>query len=161
MQQQQILEKKINIEFNDKKLLRLALTHKSFDLLYNNEKLEFLGDRVLALVLSKKLFNLYPHENEGTLDKRFASLVNRKTCSSIAWSIGINDFLIMGDSKKRINHDDEKILSDTCEAIIGAVYTDRGYNYVRELVLRLWKKKNYRISRYYFRFKNTTTRIFS
>ena len=91
-------------------------------------------------MLSNKLFNLYPKETEGVLDKRFAVLVNRKTCASIAWSIGIKDFIIMGDTKKKINQKDEKILSDACEAIIGAVFVDRGYNYVKEFVLKLWKQ---------------------
>ena len=123
-----------------KSLLINALTHKSANQETNNEKLEFLGDRVIGLVLSNKLFNLYPKETEGVLDKRFAALVNRKTCASIAWSIGIKDFIIMGDTKKKINQKDEKILSDACEAIIGAVFVDRGYNYVKEFVLRLWKQ---------------------
>ena len=135
------LEKKLKIKMLNKSCMIEALTHKSANKKINNEKLEFLGDRVIGLILSKKLIDLYPNKTEGDLDKRFARLVNRKTCSLIAWSIGINDFIIMGDSKKKINHNDEKILSDTCEAIIGAVYTDRGYNYVSELVLRLWKKK--------------------
>ena len=65
-------------------MLSQSLVHKSFDLLNNNEKLEFLGDRVLGLVLSKKLFNLYPYESEGSLDKKFASLVNRKICLKIS-----------------------------------------------------------------------------
>ena len=117
-----------------------ALTHKSANPKINNERLEFLGDRVIGLVLSNKLFDIYPKETEGVLDKRFAALVNRKTCASIAWSIGIKDFIIMGDTKKKIIQKDEKILSDSCEAITGAVFVDRGYNYVKEFVLRLWKQ---------------------
>ena len=80
--------------FRNKDLLMRSLVHKSFDKIYNNEKLEFLGDRVLGLALSKKLFNLYPEEDEGVLDKRFSKLVNRQTCASVAWSIGIKDFVI-------------------------------------------------------------------
>ena len=133
-------EKSINVTFKDKSLLLKALTHKSANQDNNNEKLEFLGDRVIGLILSNKLFNIYPKETEGVLDKRFAKLVNRKTCASIAWSIGIKDFIIIGDVKKKISRKDEKILSDACEAIIGAVFVDRGYNYVKEFVLRLWKQ---------------------
>ena len=139
-------EKRLKIKMKSKSLLIDALTHKSANQETNNERLEFLGDRVIGLVLSNKLFNLYPKETEGVLDKRFATLVNRKTCASIAWSIGIKDFIIMGDTKKKINQKDEKILSDACEAIIGAVFVDRGYNYVKEFVLKLWKqdiKKSY------------------
>ena len=124
----------------NKSFLVDALTHKSANQKINNEKLEFLGDRVIGLVLSRKLFDIYPNETEGSLDKRFAKLVNRKTCASIAWSIDIKDFIMMGDRKKKIIRKDKKILSDTCEAIIGAIYIDRGYNYVKEFVLRLWEK---------------------
>ena len=97
----QNFEKKIQIKMKNKNLLLKALTHKSFDQTNNNEKLEFLGDRVLGLVLSKKLIDLYPDENEGILDKRFAKLVNRSTCSSIGWSIQIQDYIILGDTKKK------------------------------------------------------------
>ena len=76
------LQNILNVKFKNKSLLEIALTHKSANLKKNNEKLEFLGDRVIGLVLSKKLFDLYPFENEGVLDKRFASLVNRKICCS-------------------------------------------------------------------------------
>ena len=133
-------EKRLKIKMKNKSLIVDALTHKSANQEINNEKLEFLGDRVIGLVLSNKLFNIYPKETEGVLDKRFAKLVNRKTCASIAWSIGIKDFMIMGDVKKKISQKDEKILSDACEALIGAIFIDRGYNYVKEFILRLWKQ---------------------
>ena len=81
------LEKKINFKFKDKKLLIKSLTHKSYDKLNNNEKIEFLGDRVLGLVISKKLLEIYPDEKEGILDKKFASLVNKKTCLQVAKNI--------------------------------------------------------------------------
>ena len=95
-------EKRLKIKMKNKSLIVDALTHKSANQEINNEKLEFLGDRVIGLVLSNKLFNLYPKKTEGVLDKRFAALVNRKTCASIAWSIGIKDFIIMGDTKKKL-----------------------------------------------------------
>ena len=133
-------EKSLKIKMKNKSLLNHALTHKSANQEINNEKLEFLGDRVIGLVLSNKLFDMYPKENEGVLDKRFAKLVNKKTCASIGWCIGVKDFIILGDTKKKISKKDEKILSDACEAIIGAVFIDRGYNYVKDFVLRLWKQ---------------------
>ena len=71
------LEKKLKIKFTDKKILIKSLTHKSYDSKNNNEKIEFLGDRVLGLIIAKKLLEIYPNENEGILDKKFASLVNR------------------------------------------------------------------------------------
>ena len=85
------LEKFLKIKFKNKLLINDAFTHKSANQKNNNEKLEFLGDRVLGLVLSKKLFDLYPNENEGVLDKRFASLVKKKTCSEVAWSHGMQN----------------------------------------------------------------------
>jgi len=134
------LQKSLKIKFKDRSLLIKALTHKSADQQINNEKLEFLGDRVIGLVLSKKLFDLYPNENEGVLDKRFARLVNRKTCCEVAWSIGVQDYIIIADSKKKISNKDEKILSDCCEALIGSIYIDRGYDFAKDFILRIWKK---------------------
>ena len=135
------IENSLNIKIKNKKLLEEALTHKSSNQKKNNEKLEFLGDRVIGLVLSRKLYDLYPNLSEGSLDKRFARLVNKETCSSIGWSIGIQNFIKMGDSKKTINKSDEKILSDACEALIGAIYIDRGYDFVKDFVVKLWNKE--------------------
>ena len=134
------LQKSLKIKFKDKSLLIKALTHKSANQEINNEKLEFLGDRVIGLVLSKKLFDLYPNENEGVLDKRFARLVNRKACCEVAWSIGVQDYIIIADIKKKITKKDEKILSDCCEALIGSIYIDRGYDFAKGFILRIWKK---------------------
>ena len=85
----QSLEKKIDHKFKDKKLLIKSLTHKSYDKINNNEKIEFLGDRVLGLIIAKKLLEIYPDEKEGILDKKFASLVNKKTCLQIAKKINL------------------------------------------------------------------------
>ncbi len=134
-------ERLLKIKLKNKSYIKEALTHKSADESFNNEKLEFLGDRVLGLILSKKLIDLYPNESEGVLDKRFAQLVNKKTCSIVGWTCGLGNFIITGDQKKIITKKDEKILSDTCEALIGAIFIDRGYNYVKEFVLRLWNKE--------------------
>ncbi len=135
------LEKILKIKFNDKSFLLSALTHKSANKHINNEKLEFLGDRVLSLIMAKKLYDLYPDENEGVLDKRFAKLVEKKTLASVAWSISIQNFIILGDQKKRISKKDEKILSDACEAIIGAIYIDKGFVSANNFVLRVWKNE--------------------
>ena len=133
-------KKFLKIDFKNKSLIQSALTHKSANQKNNNEKLEFLGDRVIGLVLSKKLFDLYPNENEGVLDKRFANLVNRKICCEIGWSIGIHKYIIIGDSKKKIKKTDEKIISDCCEALIASIYIDQGFNFVRDFILKVWKK---------------------
>ena len=133
-------QKSQKIKFKNNSLLTEALTHKSANKKFNNEKLEFLGDRVIGLILSKKLIDLYPYENEGVLDKRFAILVNRETCSDVAWSIGIQNYIIVGNSKRKITRKDKKILSDCCEAVIGAIYIDRGYDFVKNFILKIWKK---------------------
>ena len=133
-------QKSQKISFKNESLLIEALTHKSANKNFNNEKLEFLGDRVIGIILSKKLIELYPKEDVGVLDKRFAILVNRETCSDIAWSIGVQNYIIMGNQKNKITKKDKKILSDCCEAIIGAVYIDRGYDFVKSFVLKIWKK---------------------
>ena len=135
-----LYEKFLKIKFKNKSLIEVAITHKSANKKQNNEKLEFLGDRVIGLVLSKKLFDLYPNENEGVLDKRFARLVNRKTCCDIAWSLGLQNYIITGNVKKKITKNDEKILSDCCEAVIGAIFIDRGFYFVRNFILKIWKK---------------------
>jgi len=134
------LQKNLKIKFKNKLLLTNALTHKSADQKNNNEKLEFLGDRVIGLILSKKLIELYPKENEGVLDKRFAKLVNRKTCCDIAWKIKLQNYIILGNSKKKIDKRDEKILSDSCEAFVGAVFIDRGFEFVEKFILNIWNK---------------------
>ena len=133
-------QKSQKVKFRNNSLLIEALTHKSANKKFNNEKLEFLGDRVIGLILSKKLIDLYPYENEGVLDKRFSILVNRETCSDIAWSIDIQNYIIVGDNKRKITRKDKKILSDCCEAVIGALYLDRGYDFVKNFILKIWKK---------------------
>ena len=141
IQNQNTLEDIINIKFKDKNLLHLSLVHKSSNISNNNEKLEFLGDRVLALVLSKKLFNLFPQETEGKLDKKFASLVNRKTCLKISKILGLEKFLILGNTYNKNKKIEEKILSDGCEALIGAIYIDSGYKVVETFILKFWNKE--------------------
>ena len=131
-------EKKIKISFKNKDLLIKSLTHKSSNKNYNNEKLEFLGDRVIGLIISKKLLSLYPNEQEGIIDKKFASLVNKKTCAKIALRLNLQNFIKTGNSYKNITSTDEKILSDACEALIGAIYLDQGINLVEKFILKTW-----------------------
>ena len=134
-----LLQKKLKIKFKNPKLLINALTHKSYNSVDNNEKIEFLGDRVLGLVIAKKLLEIYPEEKEGILDKKFASLVNKKTCLLIANNLGIDKFILIVNSNKKKFKIQDKVLSDACEAIIGAVYLDKGLGVTEKLILNLWK----------------------
>ncbi len=132
------LEKKLKINFRNKDLLIKSLTHKSYDKDNNNEKLEFLGDRVLGMVIAKKLLEIYPNEKEGILDKKFASLVNKKTCLDIAKKLELQKFILTFDSRKKKNDIENKLLSDSCEALIGSIYYDKGYAVVEKIILNLW-----------------------
>ena len=135
------LEKKINIKFKDQNLLIKSLTHKSYDKYKNNEKIEFLGDRVLGLVIAKKLLEIYPDEKEGVLDKKFASLVNKKTCLQIAQNIDLQKYILVFNSKKKLIEIEDKVISDACEALIGAIYLDKGFSIVEKIILKLWHKQ--------------------
>ena len=132
------LEKILGINFKNLDLLHKSLIHKSYDKKNNNEKLEFFGDRVLGLIISKKLIALYPDENEGIIDKKFASLVNKKTCAKVAKRLNLTKYLLTGDSVKSLKSFQEKILSDTCESLIGAIYTDQGLEVSENFILKNW-----------------------
>ena len=133
------LEKKINIKFKNFELLIKSLTHKSYDSIHNNEKLEFLGDRVLGLVITKKLLEIYPEDKEGILDKKLASLVNKKKCFEIGKSLGLEKFVLAGNSKKKLIKIENKIISDCCESLIGAIYLDQDFDVVENFILKVWK----------------------
>jgi len=135
------LEKKIKINFKNKSLLIKSLTHKSYDKKNNNEKLEFLGDRVLGLIIAKKLLEIYPDEKEGILDKKFASLVNKKTCLEIAQKLELNNYVLTLNSGNKKTSIEDKVLSDSCEALIGAIYLDKGFQAVEKIILNLWSEK--------------------
>ena len=135
------LQKSLKIKFKDKSLLKAALTHKSASQEVNNEKLEFLGDRVLGLVISKKLFELYHGDTEGSLDKKLAFLVNKNRCCEIGKKINLDKFIITGSSKKKGNNIVDKIISDTCEALVGAVYLDHGFKVVEKFIKRFWQNQ--------------------
>ena len=133
------LEKKIGVVFKDKNILIKSLTHKSFNFNDNNEKLEFLGDRVLGLIISKKLLEIFPNDKEGVLDKKLASLVNRKKCCEISKKFSLQNYLITGNVRVKVNKIEDKIISDACEALIGAIYIDQGFDAVEKFIIRFWK----------------------
>ena len=132
------LQKKINIKFKDTNLLYKSMTHKSFDSINNNEKLEFLGDRVLGLIISKKLLEIYPDEKEGILDKKLASLVNKGKCLEISKSLNLEKFILVGKNRKKDQPIENKIVADCCESLIGAIYLDQGFNIVEKFIIKLW-----------------------
>ena len=134
------LEKILQIKFKNKKILEKSLIHKSLDPINNNEKLEFLGDRVLGFVISKKLYEIYPDETEGALDKKFASLVNKNMCLSIANKLNLSKFIKTNTNKINNYKPENKIISDTCEAIIGAIFLDQGIKVVENFILKIWNE---------------------
>jgi|TARA_B100001093_G_scaffold466569_1_gene485074 ribonuclease-3 len=132
------LEQKIGIKFKNKELLAKSLVHKSYNNTDNNEKLEFLGDRVLGLVFAKILLKIYPDDKEGTIDKKFANLVNKKTCLLVAKKLDLKKFIITGGSYKGLSRSDDKIISDGLEALLGAIYLDQGMHTVEKFILNIW-----------------------
>ena len=135
-----VLQKQIGIFFTSKKILLKSLTHKSSNAKDNNEKLEFLGDRVLGLIISKKLLELFPNDKEGVLDKKLASLVNRKKCVEVSKNFNLESYLITGNFKSSKNKKiEDKIISDACEALIGAIYLDQGLDIAEKFILKFWK----------------------
>ena len=132
------LEKKLKLKFTNQKILIKSLTHKSYDSENNNEKIEFLGDRVLGLIIAKKLLEIYPEEKEGILDKKFASLVNKKKCLEIAKNIELEKYILVSNPKNRKIVIEDKVIADCLEAVIGAIYLDKGIVITERLILNLW-----------------------
>lgn len=134
-------EEKINIYFKDKSILKQAFTHRSFlnenrgSGLEHNERLEFLGDAVLELVVTDHLYQKYPQKPEGELTAYRSALVNAITLSDCASKIGVNDFLLLSRGEaKDIGRARQYILANTFEAIIGAIYVDSGYEKAEEFI---------------------------
>ena len=134
------LEEKIKYSFKNKEFLINSLTHKSFNSEKNYEKLEFLGDRVLGIIISRKLIELYPNEKVGLLDKKFASSVNKTKCYEVGKSIELDNYILTGNTekKKKVNIE-KKIISDCCESLIGAIYIDKGFDVSSKFILKYWK----------------------
>ena len=132
------LEQKINIKFKDRELLAKSLIHKSYNSDDNNEKLEFLGDRVLGLVFAKILLKIYPNEKEGIIDKKFANLVNKKTCLLVAKKLELKKFITTGGSYRGLTRSDDKIIGDALEALLGAIFLDQGISVVEKFILKSW-----------------------
>ena len=134
------LEKKLKLKLTDPNILTKSLTHKSYDSKNNNEKIQFLGDRVLGLIIAKKLLEIYPEEKEGILDKKFASLVNKKKCLEIAKKIELDKYILVSNPKNKKIVIEDKVIADCLEALIGAIYLDKGLNFTEKLILNLWSE---------------------
>jgi ribonuclease-3 len=137
------LEKKLKIKFKNKNLLTQAFVHRSYInenpkfRLSHNERLEFLGDAVLELVVTEYLFKKYPQKSEGELTNWRAALVNAKMLSEISQNLGFNDFLLLsrGETKEK-GKARQYILANTFEAFVGSLYLDRGYSVCQKFIKR-------------------------
>ncbi len=165
------LEQALGYRFKNQDLLIRALTHSSFAsdgnapakvsqaaqfattdtkahqaisldaLSWNYERLEFLGDRVLGLVLAEALLARFPDAAEGELARRFNQLVRKETCADIARQIELGNYIIMSQAERASGGQMKKtILGDACEAVLGAIFLDGGFEAARALILRLWEK---------------------
>jgi ribonuclease-3 len=140
-----VLEQRIGYRFTDPSKLEIALTHISALRGARNragsyQRLEFLGDHVLGLVISDMLYRAFPKADEGELSRRLADLVRKETCTDIARSIDLGDAIRVGSSEHNAGaRARPAILADVCEAVIGAVYLDGGYKAAEQLVERLWE----------------------
>lgn len=134
------LLKKLDYQFNDVRLFERALTHrsKSSD---NYERLEFLGDSILGLTISGKLFDLYPKLSEGALTRLRATLVRKETLAKLARQLNLGDYLRLGSGElKSGGHNRDSILADALEAIFGAIYLDGGIEAARCAILKLYEQ---------------------
>ena len=134
------LEQSLGFKINKFELYQKAITHKSSDNINNYEKLEFLGDRVLGLCISKKLLEIFPNEKEGILDKKLASLVNKNMCFKIGQELKLDKIVKIGNLRLKKQTIEKKIVSDSCEALIGAIYLDKGIDFVEKFILKIWEK---------------------
>ena len=132
-------QKKVGINFHNQKLLTKCFTHKSYNPIDNNEKLEFLGDRVLGLIISQNLLKFFPNDKEGDLDKKLASLVNKNQCAKIAKDINLQDYILIKNSKNNPNIEN-KVLSDCLESVIGCIYLDQGLDIAEKFIIKNWRK---------------------
>ena len=141
---QKEISKLLDYQFKNNRLLEEALTHASArkSSKVNNERLEFLGDRVLGLVISEELLRKNPNSTEGEIATYYNSLVKKETCAFIAKEIGLENLLTLGKSVKRTNdRQKDKILGNAIEALIGAIFLDAGFDTSKQLVLKVWRKQ--------------------
>jgi len=152
------LEKTLGYTFKNKKLIIEALTHKSYKQPYDNERLEFLGDAVLDLIVGEYLFNKFKKSDEGKLSKIRASLVNETGFDKLARSLNLGDYIYLSNAEQN-NGGREKssLLSNAFEAVIGAIYLEAGLSKAQNIAIDLIEKNHEEISLdYLFRDFKTT-----
>jgi ribonuclease-3 len=140
-ERQASLSRIIHYTFQDASLMMMALTHRSFNA-QHNERLEFLGDSILSFLVAQELYQRFPKIDEGDLSRLRAQLVKESSLSSIATSMGLGDFIQLGEGElKSAGWRRPSILADTLEAMIGAIYLDAGIEPAHEFVLRFFEKQ--------------------
>jgi ribonuclease-3 len=141
------LEKQLNYVFQNKKLIIEALTHKSYKQSYDNERLEFLGDAVLDLIVGEYLYKKFEKSDEGKLSKIRASLVNETGFDKLARSLRLGDYILLSNAEEN-NGGREKssLLSNAFEAIMGAIYLEAGLKTVEKIAIKLIEKNHEEIS---------------
>ena len=140
-ERQASLSRIIYYTFQDASLMMMALTHRSFNA-QHNERLEFLGDSILSFLIAQELYQRFPKIDEGDLSRLRAQLVKESSLSSIATSMGLGDFIQLGEGElKSAGWRRPSILADTLEAMIGAIYLDAGIEPAHEFVLRFFEKQ--------------------
>ncbi len=147
MKEVELIQKRLDYQFKNKDLIIEALTHKSYKKDYNNERLEFLGDAVLDLIVGEYLYKKFAHTNEGNLSKLRASLVNEKGFEKLALDMDLGKMIFLSPAEE--NNGGRKkasLLSDTFEAVIGAFYLEAGLERVRSFVEHLLEKNYQDIS---------------
>ena len=134
------LQKKLGYTFRDERLITTALTHRSFDK-NHNERLEYLGDSILGFIIAEALYHHFPDQPEGVLTRFRASLVKRETLARVARSLELGDHILLGTGEKRSGGwRRDSILSNTLEAIIGAIYLDSDIPTCKSFVLNLFQE---------------------
>jgi len=141
------LEEKLGHTFHNIQLLRQALTHPSLNQSVNNQRLEFLGDAVLGLVVAKIVYSLFPNETEGELARRLAGLVRGETLADVAQELSLGEYLLMSDSEGASGgRQNPTNLEDAMEAVLGALYLDGGFAAAESFITLRWSDLARRIS---------------
>jgi ribonuclease-3 len=136
------LEKSLGYQFKNEKLITEALTHRSYKKEVNNERLEFLGDAVMDLIVGEYLFHLFPKAEEGTLSKLRAALVNEDSFTRLAKRLNLGKFLYLSPAEENNNgREKPSILSSAFEAVIGAIYLESGFEKAKDVALKLLKEE--------------------